>query len=528
MPFSEKKAARAVKFFEGVLTHTKGGYAKKPFILPPWQKKIIRDLFGTLRRDDLRQYSTAYVEVPKKNGKSEIAAGIALYCLTADGEPGAEVYSAAATRDQASLVFKVAAQMVRNSRMLSKKCKVIDSTKTITLRADPNSFYRAISADAGTQDGVNPSCVVFDELHRQKRSELWDVLRYGMETRRQPLLFAITTAGIHGESPVCWDQHEYARQIIEGIFTDSTFYPVIYSLPDDEDWSYEGHPARGRRKATGWYKANPALGDFLSLEKVREAAKKAKKVVSQQHNFWRFRLNRWVQQVSRWITMREWNACGKTFNDSILLGQPCYAGLDLSTTRDITALVLVFPIGEEFYVKRWSWVPQPLTEQGSGHDDEMAKQYSAWLTQGLIETTDGEVLDMAAPRNKINQLGEIYDIREIAYDRWGASKLRTELEGDGFTMVEHGQGYKDMSPASKDFERLILSRSLRHGDDPVLKWMMDCTTVKQDEAGNIKPVKPDRLKSKKRIDGIVATIMGLRRAVLHDESGEYDGTVTWV
>ena len=258
-----EKAEPWVRFFEEHLTHTKGKYARDPFLLNhQWQREIILDVFGQVKSNGMRKFQTAYIEMGKKNGKTELAAGIALGGLLIDDEPGAEVYLAASTREQASICFRVAAQMVRNSPRLNRMCRIVDSTKTILKRKDPNCFLKAISADAGTQDGINPSIAVFDELHRQKNSDLWDVLAYGMATRRQPLLFAITTAGILGESPICEVQHDYAKRVSDGVFADPSFYPALYSLDNDDDWTLEGEPAHKGRPATGWYKANPSLGSF--------------------------------------------------------------------------------------------------------------------------------------------------------------------------------------------------------------------------------------------------------------------------
>jgi len=499
----KKKADEVIRFFEKHLTHTKGKYAKQKFILAPWQRTIIRDLFGTLRPDGSRQYATAYVEIPKKNGKSELAAGIALFCLLCDEEAGAEVYSAAATREQAGIVFRVAAQMVRNDPELSDICRIIDSTKTILVRDDPNCFYKAISADAGTQDGINPSCVVFDELHRQKTRDLWDVLTYGSDTRRQPLTFAITTAGIIGESPVCEQQHSYAESILKGVFKDPTFYPVIYGLDEKEDWTLEAN----------WYKANPALGDFLPVLKVRDACEKAKRLPAEQNSFRRLRLNQWTSQETRWIPLAEWEECAAPFNPDDLVGKECIAGLDLSTTKDITALALLFPVGDEIFVIPHFWIPEHELYERSVRD---AVPYDFWVKQELIHTTPGNIIDYSFIRKKINDLADVYSIQEIAHDPWNATQIALDLAGDGFAMVPIRQGFISMSAPSKELERLVMGRKLRHGGHPVLRWMLDCASIIQDATGNIKPVKPDRRQSSKRIDGIVATVIGLARIIARD------------
>ena len=471
----------------------------------------MRDVFGTVRKSDgLRQYSTAYLEIPKKNGKSELAAGFALKMLFMDDEPGAEIYSAAATRDQASLVFKVAAQMVRNAPALHRRCKIVDSTKTIYLKDDPGSFYRAISADAGTQDGINPHGVVFDELHRQKNRNLWDVLTKGSDTRSQPLLLAITTAGIESESPLCWEQHEYARQVLEGVFDDPSFYACIYGLPEDEDWTFEGEPAKGRKPATGWYKANPGLGDFVRIERVRADAEKAKRLPSEQNSFRRFRLNQWVSQETRWLPLSEWDECKAPFNPNTLVGKKCYAALDVSGTQDLTAFVMAFPIGEEVFLLPHFWLPEANLQERVIRD---RVPYDVWKGMGLLTLTPGNYIDHGFIRTAIIGSGstkgfaDLYQIEELAYDPWNAQQIGVEFASTGLTAFPMRQGFQSMNEPTKAFERGVLGRKIRHGGNPILRWNLDCVTVASDPAGNIKPVKPDRLKSSKRIVGIVAAIM---------------------
>jgi phage terminase large subunit-like protein len=513
--FDEIKAKRAVNFFEVLLTHTKGSYARKPFKLARWQEKIVRDVFGTVKADGNRIYQTVYIEIGKKNGKSELASGFALFGLIADGEAGAEIYSAASTRDQAGICYRVAAQMVRNKPWLKSRINIHDSTKVLTSKNDFCSFYKAISADADTQDGVEPHFAIIDELHRQKKRDLYDVLYRGMSNRRQPLFVQLTTAGVVGESEVCWEQHEYARQIIEGVFKDPSFYPVIYGLGENEDWQDEGHQAKYDRRgyciapATGWYKANPALGTYLKLEKVREEYHKAIRIPSEQNSFRRFRLSQWVSQEKRWIDQKEWKACGEPFNVADFVGQPCYAGLDLSTSRDITAYIKDFERDDIHHLVAHFWVPEEEIKRRLEQGDN---RFDIWRKQGLITVTDGNVIDFRVIRQQIEQDSTIYEIKEVGHDPWNATEIVQNLADFGLTMVPIRQGFATMSPASKDFEKMILERRIRHGNNPVLNWMMDCVTIKQDPAGNIKPVKPDRLKSSKRIDGIVASIMAIDRS----------------
>lgn len=514
--FDENKADFAVKFFERLLTHTKGSYSKKPFILAPWEKKVVRDVFGTIKPDGHRQFTTVYIEIGKKNGKTELASGFALYGLIADGESGAEIYSAASTADQAGICFRVAAQMVRNHVWLKNRINIHESTKVLNLKGEPTSFYKAISSDADVQDGIEPHFALFDELHRQKNRKLYDVLYRGMSNRRQPLFVQLTTAGVVGESEVCWEQHEYARQLLNGVFKDPSFYPVIYGLDESENWQDEGKPARYNSKgtciapATGWYKANPALGTYLKVEKIREEYQKALRIPGEQNSFRRFRLSQWVSQETRWINSNEWKACGDPFDLNSLVGRPCYAGLDLSTSRDITAYVKSFEIDGIYHLLPHFWVPEEELRRRIEQGDN---RFEIWRKQGLITITDGNVIDFRVIRQQIEQDSTIYEIKEIGHDPWNATEIVQNLAEHGLTMVPIRQGFATMSPASKDFETLILERRLRHGNNPVLNWMMDCVTIKSDPAGNIKPVKPDRLKSSKRIDGIVAAIMALDRSI---------------
>jgi phage terminase large subunit-like protein len=518
--FDEKKSTRAINFFERLLSHTKGVYSKKPFILHPWEYQIVHDVFGTVKQDGTRQYNTVYIEIGKKNGKTELGAGLALYGLVADGEAGAEIYSAASTRDQASICYNVAAQMVRNCPWVKSHFRIHNSTKVITSKSDFGSFYKAISADADIQDGINPHIAIFDELHRQKNRNLYDVLYRGMSTRKQPLLVMLTTAGVVGESELAWDMHEYARQILQGVFKDPSFYPVIYGLDETDDWTDEGHPAKYDKKgkciapAAGWYKANPALGQYLQLDKIREEAEKAKRVPSEQNGFRRFRLSQWVSQETRWITSREWETCSEPFDAGSFVGSSCYAGMDLSTSRDITAYVKVFERDGFFHLIPQFWVPEEEITQRLGRGDN---RYEVWRKQGLLNVTSGNVIDFRVVRQQIEQDSTIYEIKEVAHDPWNATEITQNLMDFGLTMVPIRQGFQSMSPAAKGFEQLILDGRLRHGNNPVLNWMMDCTNLRQDPSGNIKPVKPDRLKSSKRIDGIIAAIMGCHRALIREQ-----------
>lgn len=494
--FSEPRAQRALRFV-GNLTHTKDRWAGQPFSPRPWQRAIVRELFGRMRADDSsrRAYRTCYIEIPRKNGKSEIAAAFALYGLVGDQVMGAEVYSAAADRDQAALVFNVAAQMVRNDARLSARLKVIESQKRI-VDYTTNSFYRAISAEAYSKHGFNASMVIYDELHAAPNRELWDVLTTSMGTRSEPLVIAITTAGYDRHS-ICWEQHDYAAKILAGVVTDPTFYPVIYAAPEEADWTDEAV----------WKACNPALEDFRDIEEMRALAYKAAQIPALQNTFRRLYLNQWTEQAERWIDMAAWDACAGPQDWRQLRehykGRPCFGGLDLSSRIDLTALALVFEEDDGgMAIVPFFWVPQEGAAKRARTD---RVPYEQWIRDGLITATPGNIIDQTFIREDINRIAKAYRLRELGFDSWNATKLAIELEGDGLKLVEIRQGFKDLSEPTKHLGALVVGQKLRHGAHPVLRWMASNMVVRQDPNGN---VAPDKGKATERIDGIAATIMG--------------------
>jgi phage terminase large subunit-like protein len=428
--------------------------------------------------------------------------------LYTDREPAAEIYGAAADREQASIVFNVAASMVRANPKLSTRSKVIDSSKRIVV-PKTGSFYRALSADVAGKHGFNSHGVIFGEIHAQRDRRLWEVLTFGAgDARKQPLIFGITTAGIPGESPVAEELHEYADQILRGIIPpDPTFYPVIYAPPPEADWTDE----------EVWRACNPALGDFLSLESVRAACERAKRVPSEQNSFRRLRLNQWTKQEVRFIDMGDWDACSEPIDLAAAKDLTWYAGLDLSTRLDLTALVLVARDGSGTYnLLPYFWLPK---ENIQDRPNQESAKYRIWADQGLITLTEGNVVDYEAVRQRLNQLRSTgLQIKEIAFDPWSATQLAQQLTEDGFETVEVGQTFRHLSEATKEMQASIVHANVRHGGHPVLRWMADCMTVRTDINGNVRPVKPDRLRGSKRIDGIVAAVMGIGRAMVVDSS----------
>ena len=496
--YDEDAADYAVMFIEQ-LCHTKGTWAGKPFELIDWQEQIIRDLFGIIKPNGYRQFNTAYVEIPKKQGKSELAAAVALLLTCGDGEERAEVYGCAADRQQAAIVFDVAADMVRMCPALNKRVKILASQKRIQY-IPTNSFYQVLSAEAYSKHGFNIHGVVFDELHTQPNRKLFDVMTKGSgDARMQPLYFLITTAGTDTNS-ICYETHQKAKDIIEGRKTDPTFYPVIYGAGEGEDWT----------DPKVWKKANPSLGITVGIDKVKAACDSARQNPGEENSFRQLRLNQWVKQSVRWMPMEKWDACAFPVNEDELEGRVCYGGLDLSSTTDITAFVLVFPpLDEEdkFYILPYFWIPEDTLELRVRRDHV---PYDIWERQGKLMTTEGNVVHYGFIEKFIEKLGERFNIREIAFDRWGAVQMVQNLEGMGFTVVPFGQGFKDMSPPTKELMKLTLEQKIAHGGHPVLRWMMDNIFIRTDPAGNIKA---DKEKSTEKIDGCIATIMGLDRAI---------------
>ncbi|OUP80393.1 terminase [Anaeromassilibacillus sp. An172] len=496
--YDKDAADYAVMFIES-LCHTKGTWAGKPFELIDWQEQIIRDLFGVLKPNGYRQFNTAYIEIPKKQGKSELAAAVALLLLCGDGEERAEVYGCAADRNQAKIVFDVAVDMVRFCPALSKRVKILESQKKITY-LPTNSSYQVLSADVANKHGFNTHGVIFDELHTQPNRKLFDVMLQGSgDARMQPLYFLITTAG-NDTNSICYEVHQKAIDIAEGRKVDPTFYSVIYGAAENEDWT----------DPKVWKKANPSLGITVGIDKVRAACESARQNPGEENAFRQLRLNQWVKQSVRWMPMDKWDACAFPVSEDDLEGRICYGGLDLSSTTDITAFVLVFPpLDEEdkYYILPYFWIPEETLDLRVRRDHV---PYDLWERQGTLMTTEGNVVHYGYIEKFIEQLGERFNIREIAFDRWGAVQMVQNLEGMGFTVVPFGQGFKDMSPPTKELMKLVLEERIAHGGHPVLRWMMDNIYIRTDPAGNIKA---DKEKSTEKIDGAIATIMGLDRAI---------------
>lgn len=494
--FDAEAADRVIRFF-GILRHSKGEWAGQPFVLEPWQQFVISVLFGWKRKDGTRRFRVAYLELPRKNGKTTVVAGIGLYLLVADEEPGAEIYSAATKREQARLSHSEAIRMVRASPALLKRIRPFRDNLHIVGTA---AKFEPLGADENTMDGLNIHGALIDELHAHRTRGVWDVLDTATGARRQPLIVAITTAGSDRTS-VCWEQHEYARQVLDGVIEDDRFFAFVASIDEGDDW----------RDRAVWAKANPNLGVSVKLEDLESRCARAQHQPAAQNTFRRLHLDEWTQQADRWLDLAAWDECAQPVDREEIEGAVCYGGLDLATTTDIAAFVLVVPPEDPevglYNVIPFFFVPEENVLERVRRD---RVPYDAWIRDGLIEATPGNVIDYRAIRAKIEELGERYQIAEIAFDRWGSQAISNDLIEAGFNMVQFGQGFASMSAPTKELLKLVLSKRLAHGGHPVLRWMADNLVVRQDPAGN---VKPDKGKSTEKIDGVVALVMALDRSI---------------
>ncbi|HYD16744.1 MAG TPA: terminase TerL endonuclease subunit [Candidatus Nanoarchaeia archaeon] len=498
------KGAERVRRFLALVKHPKGIKAGQPFILAPWQdKEIVTPLYDTFRTDGTRQYRQGYISFARKSGKTTLAAGLGLYHTFADGEFGGEVYAAASSREQASLLFDCAASMVEASPILRARATVSRATKRIRDRYT-QSVFRALSADVPHLHGLNASFVVLDEIAQQPNRDLYDVLATSTGARRQPLMLSIGTAG--------WDQHSIAyelythsRQLLSGSVEDPAFFALVKELPEGADWTDE----------TLWPLANPGLGDFRDRDELKQACERAKLVPSQQNTFRNLYCNQWVSSETRWIDLSTWDDA-----PAPLPGTLCDAGLDLSSSQDITALVCAYPHEDDtFSLRLFAWLPEANLRERCQRD---RVPYDRWAEQGLITLTPGNTVDYSVVEAKIRELHSSGELREVAFDPWNARDIAQRLTADGVQMVEFRQTLQNFAGPTKAFEKAVIDRRLRHDGNALLRWAVDCCTVHSDTNGNIRPVKPDRRKDARRIDPVVASIMALDRAMANAQSGNVD------
>ena len=508
--FDTVRADHVVRFFRDFLVHTTGKWRGVPFVLEPWQENdIIRPLFGTVTTNEagewVRQYRKAWIEIPSGNGKSELLAGILLYLLLADGENAPHVFGAAVDKEQAGLVYNVARQMVELSPRLKRFAwlKVFKSTKRI-LNLRDDGYYTVIPGDPDGADGFVPHGIGFDEVHRQKKRELWDVLENKLAKRQQPLMVGITTAGVDRES-IAYELHGYALQILAGTLEDPSFFAFVLAAPEDADWQDE----------KVWRSVNPAIGVFKSIAAMRDEARKAASSPAAQNSFRRLHLNQWTSQVDRYIDIDLWDANAGIVDEGALAGRECFGGLDLSAGNDLTAWAMVFPDPAdperiECLVRFWCprrQLTNPFNRWGS--------QYRAWERLGLLTVAGGQAIDYAVIKAQVLEDATTFRLVDLNIDRlFQAYQLGGELLDAGLTVIGMQQGFLSYGPPMKEMLRRLLERKVRHGGNPVLRWNVDSLAVLIDPAGNYKP---DKRSSQGKIDGFVALEMALERAMRHQE-----------
>jgi phage terminase large subunit-like protein len=498
--FDSTSADRVKQFFEKFLRHSKGQFAGKKFELLDWQwERVIEPLFGWKMSDGTRRFRKCAIAVPKKNGKSTLLAGVGLYLLTKDNEPGAEIYVAAGSKKQASIIFDEAANMVEASDALTGRIKPRRAVKEMDYPKTLSTFT-ALSAEAYTKEGPNSSGTLFDELHAQPDDKLWNVLAFAGASRRQPLLFWISTAGVDREG-ICYRQWRIAKDVQESKAVDISLLPLIYEAEEKDDpWSEDT-----------WRKVNPSYGITINKREMQEAADAARADPATENSFRRYRLNQWTRSESKWISSERWDACRADYTEADLRGLKCWAALDLATTTDINALVLLFKVGLKYRVLPFFWVPEAALR---GRERSNRQRIDHWAAKGLIKLTSGNSVDYGVIRADINALADEYRIREVALDPWNATSLATDLMGDGFHVEYVRQGYYSINAATKEFEKLVVNGLLEHNGNPVLDWMFSNITIETDAAGCIKPSKS---RSADKIDGIVSTIIALARAIKQEQ-----------
>ncbi|MEM4167529.1 MAG: terminase TerL endonuclease subunit [Candidatus Caldarchaeum sp.] len=489
-------AERVRKFFREFLRHSKGKWAGQQFELLDWQwTDIVLPLFGWKRADGTRRFRRAYIEIPKKNGKSTLAAAIGLYMLVADGEAGAEVYSLGFDREQASIVHNEAIQMVKASAELSSILRINAATRTIHFDAT-NSRYAALSSDAHGIEGINAHCLIADELHVWKDSKLWNAIQYAGRARRQPLLFVITTAG-DDNSVLCREVHEYAVGVLNNSIVDERFFAYIRAAEPGDDWTAE----------ETWRKANPSLGITISLDDFRADFHEATRTPRATAAFMRYSLNIWISAETAWIDAVAWDRCKATYSEQDLEGEECWLGLDLAKTTSLAAATLVFPRLGAFYTLAYAWLPQRYLSLADCRDE-----VRAFAAQGLITVTPGDVVDYERVYADIAQMCERFRIVEVVFDPWNAEFFTQRIELDlNVPRIEFRQTIRNFAAVCREFERLVLCQQIKH-NNPFLSWQIKHTTVKQDASGNMRPVKPQGPRSGQFIDNVVSLLMALARA----------------
>lgn len=510
--FDEAAANRIVDFIER-LPHVKGRqFAGKKLVLADWQCFLMTTVFGWLNKDGLRRFRTVYVEVPRKNGKSTVTAPVGLYLLAADGEPGAEVYSAATTRDQAKIVWNDARSMVLRTGALQRQLGVAASVHSIYIQHN-NSVFKPLSRDhQGNLDGLNVHCALIDELHGHKDRGLWDVLETGTGARAQPLLWAITTAGSN-KTGICYEQRTYATKILSKTILDETYFGIIYTIDEKDD----------PMSPDSWRKANPNYGVSVSPEDLERKAHKAQQMAAAMSNFLTKHLNVWVNADSPWMNMTSWNACYEDTAIEDFSGEDCVVGCDLATKTDIAAKINLFEREHEdgkthYYVFGKFWIPEQTVETSNN------SLYAGWVRDGWLTEVPGGATDFSIIEDDVREDCEDYRVVDAVFDPWQAAQMIQNLSADGLPAAEYRQTVQNMSPAMKELEALVITKRIHHDGNPVLAWMLSNVVAHYDAKENIYPRKEQK---SDKIDGAVALIMTVGRSMLqNDDDGEFDGFLT--
>jgi len=501
--FDEEAADRAVNFIEKFCTHVKGELAGKAFILEKWQKDdIVRPLFGWKDKETgLRKYRTCYVEIPRKNGKSNLAAALALYLMFADGEPGAEIISAAGDRGQANIVYHIAQEMIKNNKHLRSKAKVLRNTIEYK-----SSWYKSISAEAYTKHGLNCHGIIFDELHTQPNRELWDVLTTSVGARRQPLIISLTTAG-HDRASICYEMHEYSEGVLNGSIEDDSFLPVLYKAEPDDDWT----------DPETWKKANPGYGSICNEAYFIDAVKKAKSNPSMINSFLRLHLNIWTSAETAWIPDDIYMKGDKPIPFDRLPSLPAYGGLDLASTQDLTAFALIFRDDENecFYLLCHQFV-----NSVKAHNKKLAAgvDYLNYEREGDITITPGNVTDYRIVKQYILDQCAKYDVQEIGYDPKFSTYIVAELTEEEITMQPMAQNITSMNGPTKEMEMEIMKGNVIHGGNKSLRWQFGCAIIYTDNNENKRVIKEQ--KENKKVDGVIASIIALNSYVQNASNNE--------
>ena len=492
----DTKAAQHILNWYRLVPYIQGEQAGQPIELMDWHVFILINLFGWKRADGYRRFRTAYIEVGRKNAKSTLSSGIGLYMAFADMEQGAEVYSAATTREQAKIVFETSQQMVRRSPALRKIFKVSrDHIRQMAM----GTKFEPLSSDAKTLDGLNIHCGIVDEIHAHRTREVWDVLETATGSRKQPLMLGITTAGFNKEG-IAYELRDYVSKILspDGVDDDSVF-GVIYTLDEDDDpWD-----------ESVWKKANPGLGVCKEWDDLQRLAKKAQEQVQARVNFLTKHMNIWVSSSLSWMDMKRWSQCPERLPESAIRRFPCWLGVDLANKIDIAAAIAIFkdetgPI----HLDCRFWLPEVALEKAP---KSIRHLYQAWAEAGFITVCPGEVIDHYQISNDIECWLNGTDLKEVAFDPWSAAQWANDMQNRGFELVEVGQSVKNLSEAMKEAERLVYAKLLHHGNNPVMDWMMSNVVAKIDHNENLFPRKEQR---ENKIDGPTALFTGLNRVIV--------------